>query len=103
MSKPSGGLDGLNHPTVYDSVPTCSINPLKFGRGCEQLKSWWNVCTQSTKMGCSEKMHFAVEGCHGVNHSFSFVGRTGSGSPGVGSADSRVDGRRGRADGSASG
>src|ERR1700722_12769976 len=70
---------------------------------CEQLKSWWNVCTQSAKMGCSEKMHFALEVGHGVNHSFSFVGRTGSGSAGVGSADSRADRRRGRADGSAPG
>ena len=57
-------------------------------QACEQLKSWWNVCTQSTKMGCSEKMHFALEVGHGVNHSFSFVGRTGIGGPSLGSTDS---------------
>ena len=47
---------------------------VKIPSSCEQLKSWWNVCTQSAKIGCSEKMHFAVEVGHGVNHTFSFVG-----------------------------
>jgi hypothetical protein len=28
---------------------------------CEQLKSWWNVCTQTTKMRCLGKTHFATE------------------------------------------